>query len=108
MGTRCTLASVPASGEGRLRPLSPLSKYDQFTISERDGNNGFPTKPSGFGSGNLTCPKHVLRPGTAVTADEFRRDDKYWFDHLVLRRDDGELTSLTMDEYTQLKQLEQE
>ena len=35
-------------------------------------------------------------------------DDKYWFDYLVLRKDDGELTSLTMDEYTQLKQLEQE
>jgi hypothetical protein len=35
-------------------------------------------------------------------------DDKYWFDHLVLRKDDGELTSLTMDEYTQLKHLEQE
>ena len=35
-------------------------------------------------------------------------DDKYWFDHLLLRKDDGELTSLTMDEYTQLKQLEQE
>jgi hypothetical protein len=33
-------------------------------------------------------------------------DDKYWFDHLVLRKDDGELTSLTMDEYTRLKQLE--
>ncbi|MFT5328178.1 MAG: hypothetical protein ACI8P0_006090 [Planctomycetaceae bacterium] len=32
-------------------------------------------------------------------------DDKYWFDHLVLRKDDGELTSLTMDEYTQLKRL---
>ena len=33
-------------------------------------------------------------------------DDKYWFDHLVIRKDDGELTSLTMDEYTQLKRLE--
>ena len=33
-------------------------------------------------------------------------DDKYWFDHLVLRKDDGELTSLTMDEYTWLKRLE--
>ncbi|MCG8586918.1 MAG: hypothetical protein MI757_19615 [Pirellulales bacterium] len=32
-------------------------------------------------------------------------DDKYWFDHLILRKDDGELTSLTMDEYTQLKRL---
>jgi len=29
-------------------------------------------------------------------------DDKYWFGHLVLRMDDGESTSLTMDEYRQL------
>ncbi len=33
-------------------------------------------------------------------------DDKYWFDHLVLRKDDGELASLTIDEYTQLRRLE--
>jgi hypothetical protein len=32
-------------------------------------------------------------------------DDKYWFDHLTLRKDDGELTSLTIDEYTQLRRL---
>jgi hypothetical protein len=38
----------------------------------------------------------------------FRRnhDDKYWFDHLLLRKDDGELTSVTMDEYTQLRRAE--
>ena len=35
-------------------------------------------------------------------------DDKYWFGHLVLRKDDGELTTLTMDGYTQLRQLKQE
>jgi hypothetical protein len=33
-------------------------------------------------------------------------DDKYWFDHLVLRKDDGELTALTKDEYTQLNRLQ--
>ena len=27
-------------------------------------------------------------------------DDKYWFDHLTVRKDDGELTAVTMDEYT--------
>jgi hypothetical protein len=32
-------------------------------------------------------------------------DDKYWFDHLTLRKDDGELTALTMDEYTDLRRL---
>jgi hypothetical protein len=29
-------------------------------------------------------------------------DDRYWFDHLVLRRDDGELTTVTIDEYTEI------
>jgi hypothetical protein len=32
-------------------------------------------------------------------------DDKYWFDHLTLRKDDGELTTVTMDEYTDLRRL---
>jgi hypothetical protein len=32
-------------------------------------------------------------------------DDKYWFDHLTLRKDDGELTTVTMDEYTELRRL---
>ena len=38
----------------------------------------------------------------------FRRnhDDKYWFDHLLLKKDDGELTSVTMDEYTDMRLLE--
>ncbi len=31
------------------------------------------------------------------------RDDKYWFDLLILRKEDGELASVTMDEYTELK-----
>jgi hypothetical protein len=33
-------------------------------------------------------------------------DDKYWFDHLILQRDDGELTTVTMDEFTELKRLD--
>jgi len=35
-------------------------------------------------------------------------DDRYWFDHLILEKDDGELTSLIMDEYIQLKKLPNE
>jgi len=37
----------------------------------------------------------------------FRRnpDDKVWSDVIVLRRDDGELTTVTIDEYTQLRRL---
>lgn len=33
-------------------------------------------------------------------------DDKVFSDLLVLRRDDGELTTVTLDEYTELKILE--
>ena len=33
------------------------------------------------------------------------RDDKVFADVIVLRRDDGELTSVTMDEFTRLKKL---
>ena len=32
-------------------------------------------------------------------------DDKYWFDHLLLRKTDGELTGVTIDEYTDLRTL---
>lgn len=37
----------------------------------------------------------------------FRRnvDDKVFADTIVLKRDDGELTSLTMDEFTELRRL---
>ena len=37
----------------------------------------------------------------------FRRnlDDKVFADILILRRDDGELTTVTMDEFTQLRKL---
>jgi hypothetical protein len=37
----------------------------------------------------------------------FRRniDDKVFADMLILRRDDGELTTVTMDEFTQLRKL---
>jgi hypothetical protein len=37
----------------------------------------------------------------------FRRnvDDKVYSDSLLLRRDDGELTTATIDEYTRLKRL---
>ena len=33
-------------------------------------------------------------------------DDKCWFDQLTLRRDDGELTTVSMDEYTELRRLD--
>ena len=61
--------------------------------------------------------EHTSRvQGTVVNKDRresgidsgYRRnfDDKYWFDHLVLRKEDGELTTVTIDEYTELRRLE--
>ena len=32
-------------------------------------------------------------------------DDKYWFDHLTVRKDDGDLTAVTMNEYTELHRI---
>ena len=52
--------------------------------------------------------------GTVVSKDRCRHslhfqrnyDDKVFSDMLVLRRDDGELTTVTLDEYTELRRLE--
>jgi hypothetical protein len=51
--------------------------------------------------------------GTVVNTERrrqglhFRRnpDDKVFADTIILKRDDGELTSITMDEFTELKRL---
>ena len=31
------------------------------------------------------------------------RDDRLWLDRLVLRKDDGEISTLTLDEYSQIE-----
>ena len=51
--------------------------------------------------------------GTVVSKERRRHglhiqrnfDDHVWSDVLILRRDDGELTSVTIDEFTQMKKL---
>jgi hypothetical protein len=51
--------------------------------------------------------------GTVVSTERrrqglhFRRalDDKVWADAIVLRRDDGELTTVTLDEFSRLRKL---
>jgi hypothetical protein len=51
--------------------------------------------------------------GTVVSTDRrrhglhFRRnpDDKVWSDIILLKRDDGEQTTVTIDEYTELRRL---
>jgi hypothetical protein len=55
----------------------------------------------------------TVTEGTVVRTERrrhglhFRRnvDDRVYSDLIVLRRDDGELTTLTMDEYTQLRRV---
>lgn len=56
---------------------------------------------------------NTVTQGTVVKAERrrhslhFRRnmDDKVFSDYLVLRRDDGELTTITLDEFTELRKL---
>ena len=51
--------------------------------------------------------------GTVVSKERRRHslhfdrnfDDKVWSDVLVLRRDDGELTTVTIDEFTEIRRL---
>jgi hypothetical protein len=57
---------------------------------------------------------HSTTVGTVVRAERRRhglhyqrnKDDKVFSDVIVLRRDDGELTSVTLDEFSVLKRLE--
>jgi len=56
---------------------------------------------------------HTTTVGTVVSKDRrrhslhFRRnyDDKVYSDFLVLKREDGELTTVTLDEFSELKRL---
>lgn len=54
-----------------------------------------------------TTTGRVLRRERRRHGLHFRRssDDKVYSDVLILARDDGELTTVTMDEYTRLKKL---
>jgi hypothetical protein len=63
-----------------------------------------------FGSSaawTTTTTGRVLRRERRRHGLHFRRsgDDKVFSDVLILARDDGELTTITMDEYTRLKKL---
>ena len=60
---------------------------------------------------SATWPTKTI--GTVVKTERRRhglhyqraRDDKVWSDMIVLRRDDGELTTVSVDEFTELKRL---
>ena len=57
---------------------------------------------------STTTVGKVLRRERRRHGLHFRRnaDDKVYSDVLILARDDGELTTVTIDEYTRLRRLE--
>ncbi|MFM8413552.1 MAG: hypothetical protein ACKOCX_02390 [Planctomycetota bacterium] len=59
------------------------------------------------GAWQTTTIGRVLRRERRRHGLHFRRnpDDKVYSDVLILTRDDGELTTITMDEFTRLKKL---
>jgi hypothetical protein len=59
----------------------------------------------GFRSWQATVRGTVLRTDRVRHSLHFRRnfDDKVYSDIIVLRRDDGELTTVTLDEFTELE-----
>jgi hypothetical protein len=59
------------------------------------------------GSWKTTTTGRVLRTERRRHGLHFRRnpDDKVYSDVLILARDDGELTTVTIDEYTRLRRL---
>lgn len=59
------------------------------------------------GAWKTTTVGQVLRRERRRCGLHFRRnpDDKVYSDVLILARDDGELTTVTMDEFTRLKRL---
>jgi ribosomal protein L34 len=61
----------------------------------------------GFRQWETTTTGRVVRAERRRHGLHFQRqyDDKVFSDLLVLRREDGELTSVTLDEYSQLQKL---
>ena len=61
----------------------------------------------GFRSWSCTTRGSVVRCERRRHSLHFRRnfDDKVFSDSIVLRRDDGELTTVTLDEFSELRKL---
>lgn len=61
----------------------------------------------GFRKWNSTTVGSVVRTDRRRHALHFKRntDDKVYSDILVLQRDDGELTTITLDEFSELKKV---
>lgn len=61
----------------------------------------------GFRSWTITSTGTVVKTERRRHSLHFRRnyDDKVFSDMIVLRRDDGELTTVTLDEFSELRRL---
>ncbi len=80
--------------------------YDQLQPGDRvEVVHGVTVGSSG--AWKTTTTGRVLRRERRRHGLHFRRnpDDKVYSDVLILARDDGELTTVTMDEFTRLKRL---
>ena len=86
--------------------LESRNLYDQLQPGDRvEVVHGVTVGSSG--SWKTTTTGRVLRAERRRHGLHFRRnpDDKVYSDVLILARDDGELTTVTIDEYTRLKRL---
>ena len=86
--------------------LESRKLYEQLCPGDRvEVINGVTVGSSG--SWKTTTTGRVLRIERRRHGLHFRRnpDDKVYSDVLILARDDGELTTVTIDEYTRLRRL---
>ena len=86
--------------------LESRNLYEQLQPGDRvEVVHGVTVGSSGSWKTTTTC--RVLRAERRRHGLHFRRnpDDKVYSDVLILARDDGELTTVTIDEYTRLKRL---
>ena len=101
--------SVPFPERGHpMTPEEKLSRslYDSLVPGDRvEVVHGVQVGSSAAWS--TTTVGRVLRRERRRHGLHFRRnaDDKVYSDVLILARDDGELTTVTMDEFTRLKKL---
>jgi len=92
---------MAVQSEAQMRQLfTELVEGDRIVVEHevKVGQDRWPTKTVGT----------LVRTERRRHGLHYRRnpDDKVWSDILVLRHDDGELTTLTVDEFTKIRRLE--
>jgi hypothetical protein len=82
---------MDAAGRGRLTPGARVKVTQQ--IAARD--YALPTVVRGV----------IVEYGQKETGSWYAhsKDDRLWLDRLVLRKDDGEITSLNLDDYSRVE-----